>query len=287
MTRTEHIGKQSRRVSIQGFEGSFHQVAARQFFGKDVEVIPCATFREVIKIASSKKESDGGVMAIENSIAGSILPNYNLLQKSTLKIAGEVYLQIRQNLLVNPGVKLEDIREVHSHPMAIQQCLEYLDQFHWKMVETEDTALSAKLVHQKKAKHIAAIASKLAAEMFDLNVIVPNIHTMKNNYTRFLILHREEQVLPNPEANKASVNFHTDHSRGSLARVLGKIADGGINLSKLQSFPIPGSDFKYSFHADMEFDGIDHFNRVVEDVKPLTESFKIYGVYKNGMDNKK
>ena len=287
MSRAEHIAKQPVRVSIQGFEGSFHQVAARHFFGKEVEVIPCATFREVIKVASSKKESEGGVMAIENSIAGSILPNYNLLQKSSLKIVGEVYLQIKQNLLVNPGVKLEDIREVHSHPMAILQCLEYLDKYHWKMVETEDTALSAKMVHQKKAKHIAAIASKLAAEMFSLNVIAPNIHTMKNNYTRFLVLNREEQVKADPEANKASVNFHTDHSRGSLARVLGRIADGGINLSKLQSFPIPGSDFKYSFHADMEFNGLDQFNRVIEQVKPLTEDLRIYGVYRNGMENKK
>jgi prephenate dehydratase len=287
MSRAEHITKQPVRVSIQGFEGSFHQVAARHFFGKDVEVIPCATFREVIKVASSKKESEGGVMAIENSIAGSILPNYNLLQKSNLKIVGEVYLQIKQNLLVNPGVKLEDIREVHSHPMAILQCLEYLDKYHWKMVETEDTALSAKMVHQKKAKHIAAIASKLAAEMFNLNVIAPNIHTMKNNYTRFLVLNREEQVKEDPEANKASVNFHTDHSRGSLARVLGKIADGGINLSKLQSFPIPGSDFKYSFHADMEFNGLDQFNKVIRQVKPLTEDLRIYGIYRNGMENKK
>ena len=118
-----------KRISIQGYEGSFHQVAARQFFGKEVEVIPCDTFRNVIRVASSRKESDGGLMAIENSIAGSILPNYNLLKKSTLKITGEVYLQIKQHLLVNPGVKLEDIREVHSHPMAIQQCLEYLDKY--------------------------------------------------------------------------------------------------------------------------------------------------------------
>lgn len=274
------------RVSIQGFEGSFHQVAARQYFGKDVEVITCATFKEVVKIASAKKESDGGLMAIENSIAGSILPNYNLLQRSSLKITGEIYLQIKQNLMVNHGVELEDIREVHSHPMAIQQCLEYLDQYHWKMVETEDTALSAKMVHQKKAKHVAAIASKLAAEMFDLHIIAPNIHTMKNNYTRFLVLQREEQVRPDDEANKASVNFHTDHSRGSLARVLGKIADGGINLSKLQSFPIPGSDFKYSFHADMEFDDLKQFHKVVEIIRPLTASLKIYGIYRNGMDKK-
>ena len=125
-------------------------------------------------------------MAIENSIAGSILPNYNLLKKSNLVIAGEIYLQINQNLMVNPGVKLEDIREVHSHPMAIQQCLAYLDKYDWKLVETEDTALSAKHIHQHHSKHIAAIASKLAAELFDLDMIAPNIHTMKNNYTRFL-----------------------------------------------------------------------------------------------------
>lgn len=286
MKRSEQLQNGPTRVSIQGFEGSFHQVAARQYFGKDVEVITCATFKEVVKIASAKKESDGGLMAIENSIAGSILPNYNLLQRSSLRITGEIYLQIKQNLMVNPGVTLDDIREVHSHPMAIQQCLEYLDQYHWKMVETEDTALSAKMVHQKKAKHVAAIASKLAAEMFDLQIIAPNIHTMKNNYTRFLVLQREEQVKVDDGANKASVNFHTDHSRGSLARVLGKIADGGINLSKLQSFPIPGSDFKYSFHADMEFDDLTQFHKVVENIRPLTASLKIYGIYRNGMDKK-
>lgn len=271
------------RVSIQGYEGSFHQVAAQQFFGKETEVVPCATFKEVIKIASSKKESDGGVMAIENSIAGSILANYNLLQKSSLKIIGEIYLQIKQNLLVNPGVKLEDIREVHSHTMALQQCYDFLDKHKWKLVETEDTALSAKHVHQHKSKHIAAIASKLAAELFDLEVLAPGIQTMKNNYTRFLMLQRQDAVHTVADANKASVNFQTDHSRGSLAKVLTKIAEGGINLSKLQSFPIPGSDFKYSFHADMEFDIIDQFENVVNQIRPLTEELKIYGVYKRGL----
>src|SRR6201994_64675 len=153
------------KVSIQGYEGSFHQVAARQFFGEEVEVITCATFRDVVRIAADRKESDGGVMAIENSIAGSILPNYNLLQKSELKVVGEIYLQIGQNLLVNPGVKLEDIREVHSHPMALLQCIDFLEKHNWKLVESEDTALSAKHVHQHKSKHIAAIASKLAAKL--------------------------------------------------------------------------------------------------------------------------
>jgi prephenate dehydratase len=142
----------NKRISIQGFEGSFHQVAAQQFFGKETAIICCSTFKDVIKIAQNKKESEGGVMAIENSIVGSILPNYNLLQKSALKITGEVYLQINQHLMVNPGVRLEDIREVHSHPMAIQQCFSFLDKHEWKIIETEDTALSAKLIYQHRNK---------------------------------------------------------------------------------------------------------------------------------------
>ena len=270
-------------VYIQGYEGSFHQVAAQHFFGKAVEVIPCDTFRDVIRIASNKKESTGGVMAIENSIAGSILPNYNLLQKSNLKIIAEVYLQIRQNLLVNPGVKLQDIREVHSHPMAILQCLDYLEKNGWKLIETEDTALSARQIRQHHHKHAAAIASKLAAELYELDVIAPNIHTLKNNYTRFLALARIEDAKEVDKADKASVNFHTDHSKGSLAKVLTRIAEGGINLSKLQSMPIPGSDFKYSFHADMEFDSREQFQEVIQGIRPLTAELNIYGVYKKGL----
>ena len=269
------------KVSIQGYEGSFHQMAAQQFFGKHVTVIPCATFREVVKIAASKKESDGGIMAIENSIAGSILPNYQLLQKSNLTVTGEIYLQIKQNLLVNPGVTLDDIKEVHSHTMAIQQCFGFLDKYNWKLVETDDTALSAKYIHQRRSKHIAAIASRLAAELYGLDVIAPSIQTMKDNYTRFLII-QQQPSSPAEQPDKASINFSTDHSRGSLARVLTHIAEGGINLSKLQSFPIPGSDWKYSFHADMEFDTLEQFNEVIEKMKSLTADLKVYGVYKKG-----
>src|SRR5574338_1562538 len=267
-------------IAIQGYEGSFHQEAAQCFFGKDVQVVPCATFKDVIKIAGNKTESDGGVMAIENSIAGSILPNYNLLQSSNLRIVGEIYLQIKQNLLVNPRVKLEDIREVHSHTMALQQCYDFLDKHKWKLVETEDTALSARHIHQHKSKHIAAIASRLAADLFDLHIIAPSIQTLKNNYTRFLALQRQNEAGSIAGADKASVNFHTDHSRGSLAKVLTQIAEGGINLSKLQSFPIPGSDFKYSFHADMEFEHLLQCEEVIEKIKPLTKQSKIYGIYK-------
>lgn len=270
------------KVSIQGFEGSFHQEAARQFFGRQVEVICCATFRDVVKVANNKKESNGGVMAIENSIAGSILPNYNLLQKSSLKIVGEIYLQIKQNLLVNPGIRLADIKEVHSHPMAIQQCLDFLDKYNWRIVETEDTALSAKHIHKHRSKHIAAIASKLAAEIYGLDTIVSNIHTLKNNYTRFLILQRADEATEVAGANKASINFNTDHSKGSLAKVLNIIAEAGINLSKLQSMPIPGSDFKYSFHADMEFESREQLNSALRIIEKHTQELSILGVYKNG-----
>jgi prephenate dehydratase len=280
--RNNKIREVSKKISIQGFEGSFHQVAAQQFYGKATEVICCTTFKELVKIAADKKQSDGGIMAIENSIAGSILPNYNLLLKSNLKITGEIYLQIKQNLLVNPGVKLEDIKEVHSHPMAIQQCFGFLDKYNWKLVETEDTALSAKHIHQHKNKHVAAIASKLAAELYNLEMIAPNIHTLKNNYTRFLALQHQDVVTAITGADKASINFFTDHSKGSLAKVLTKIADEGINLSKLQSMPIPGSDFKYSFHADMEFDNAEQFKSVIKKITTITDGLSVLGIYKNG-----
>jgi prephenate dehydratase len=272
----------NKKVTIQGYEGSFHQVAARQFFGKDVDVITCATFREVVRIGEDAKQSDGAVMAIENSIAGSILPNYNLLQKSKLQVIGEVYLSISQNLMVYPGVKLEDIKEVHSHPMAILQCLDYLETAHWKLVESEDTALSAKQVHQHRSKHVAAIASKLAAQLYDLEIIKPDIHTLKNNITRFLVMVPAKDKVEIAGADKASIYFQTDHSKGILSKVLAKIAQGGINLSKLQSMPIPGSTFKYGFYADLEFDHKKQLDKVLATVESLTNQFKVLGLYKKG-----
>ena len=272
----------NKKVTIQGYEGSFHQVAAMHFFGKNVEVITCDTFREVVKIGADIKLSDGAVMAIENSIAGSILPKYNLLQKSNLQVIGEVYLSISQNLLTYPGVKLEDIKEVHSHPMAILQCLDYLEKYNWKLVESEDTALSAKLVHQHKNKHVAAIASKLAAQLYDLNVVSPDIHTLKNNITRFLVMAPMAAKIKVADANKGSIYFQTDHSRGILSKVLAKIAQGKVNLSKLQSMPIPGSTFKYGFYADLEFENNKQMEKVLEEIKSLTNSLKIFGMYKKG-----
>jgi prephenate dehydratase len=272
------------RVAIQGYEGSFHQEAVRIFFGDKTNILACARFQDVVKSTADPALCDAGVMAIENSIAGSILPNYSLLRNSDLVIVGEIYLQIRQNLLVNPGITLKDIKEVHSHPIAILQCMDFLNQYDWKLVETEDTALSAKHIHQRKSKHIAGIASSLAADLFQLETLAPDIHTMKNNYTRFLVLYRRENAEPVKDANKASVTFQTDHSRGSLAKVLTLIADAGINLSKLQSYPIPGSDWKYSFHADMEFENTPEFEQVIQTIRPAISDLKIYGVYRKGIN---
>lgn len=270
-------------VSIQGYPGSFHHVAVRHFFGKTAAVLPCATFSDAVNATAREKKAEVTMMAIENSIAGSILPNYSLLHGSGLRIAGEIYLQVRQQLLVNPGVKLEDIREVHSHTMALQQCYAFLDQYRWKLVETEDTALSAKLLRRHRSRHIAAIAGRLAAELYGLKVIAPDIHSLKNNYTRFLVLQQENTVKAQGGPDKASVRFHTDHTRGSLAKVLTAIASGGINLSKLQSMPLPGTAFKYSFHADMEFNSLQQFETVMATIRPITEELHIYGIYKKGV----
>jgi len=272
------------RVAIQGYEGSFHEEAVRIFFGEKTNILACARFQDVVKSAADPTLCDAALMAIENSIAGSILPNYSLLRQSDLVIVGEIYLQIRQNLVVNPGITLKDIKEVHSHPIAILQCMDFLNQYDWKLVETEDTALSAKHIHQRKSKHIAGIASSLAASLFQLEMLAPDIHTMKNNYTRFLVLYRKENAEIVKDANKASVTFQTDHSRGSLAKVLTLIAEAGINLSKLQSYPIPGSDWKYSFHADMEFENTREFDHVIRMIQPAISELKIYGVYRKGLN---
>jgi len=270
-----------KKIAIQGYEGCFHQAAAMEYFGSDAEIIECNTFKKVAHEVLANPDCSAGLMAIENSIAGSILPNYNLIENMPLRITGEVYLQIDQNLLVNPGVKLEDIHEVHSHPMALLQCSSFLEKYPWRLIETEDTALSAYHVHKTKTKHIAAIAGSLAARLFHLEMIAPDIHTEKNNYTRFWALEKESEPTVR-EGNKASMVFQTDHSKGSLARVLTKIAECDVNLSKLQSLPIPGSDWRYKFHADCEFNDPEQWRRVLEKISPFTADIKIYGVYKNG-----
>lgn len=269
------------KIAIQGYAGSFHHEAAQKFFGNDIEIVPCATFRELFRKTESDPEIAGAVMAIENSIAGSILPNYSLLQHSHLKVTGEVYLLINLNLLALPEVTIKDIREVHSHPMALLQCTDYLDAHHWKLVESEDTALSAKLINDNKRTHTAAIASALAAQLYNLQILEPNIQTEQFNYTRFLVLQKESS--PNNEkSNKASVFFEIKHQSGSLARILTLIAGCNINLTKLQSAPIPKTPWRYAFHIDMEFSSIKDFNEAIEKIKAETEKVIIYGVYECG-----
>ncbi|GGF03193.1 prephenate dehydratase [Hymenobacter cavernae] len=270
------------KIAIQGFEGSFHQIAARHYFGTDITFATCATFSEVVRQVTSE-EVDCGLMAIENSIAGSILPNYNLLQQANLRVTGEVYLRIRQHLLMLPGQSLEDIREVHSHPMALLQCRAFLRKhLDWRLVETEDTALSAKNIRERHLAGTAAVAGSLAAELFNMDIVAEDIHSDDQNYTRFLVVERAEKAKPVANANKASLYFHTDHQQGSLARVLVRIADRGINLSKLQSYPRPGYTWQYYFHADLEFDDARQLEKVLEDIAPVTDSVRVLGVYRKG-----
>lgn len=272
-----------KKIAIQGFEGSFHQFAAKQYFGEKTQVLCCSTFRELIEKAQNAKFADAGLMAIENSIAGSILPNYTLLKNSQLEVTGEIYLQIKQQFIANKGVNLKDIKEVHSHPIAILQCWDFLEQHHWKIVETEDTALSIKKISENKSTHIAGIAGKMAADIYDMKILAKDINSMKENFTRFLVLERKKKRALNPKANKASISFELENRHGSLAQVLTRIHYHGINLTKLQSFPVPGSKWHYYFHSDMEFEKIQILHQTLEDIKSVTKNIQIYGIYQKGI----
>ena len=266
------------KIAIQGYEGCFHHIAAIDYFGRDIEILPCDTFREVAT-AVKRSEADMGLMAIENSIAGSIIPNYSILQDENLQVAGEVYQPIKQNLMVLPDVELEDIQEVESHSMALLQCVDYLDAHNWKLIESEDTALSAKHIAEKGLRHTAAIASELAAEMYGLKIIAPEINTIKSNYTRFMVLKRYDHDI-SPDANKASLYFKTNHAEGSLLKALSTL--NGINLSKLQSYPIPSEPWHYLFHIDLEFSCLDDYIRNLNSLHEATEEIHVYGVYRSG-----
>jgi prephenate dehydratase len=276
------------KVAIQGYAGSFHHIAAQQYEGSAVEILPCDTFRAVAR-AVERGEVDYGVMAIENSIAGSILPNYNILQRCNVRITGEIYLQIRQNLMVNRGVKLEDIREVESHQMALLQCADYLDAHNWRLVETADTALSAAELQRSGSRTTAAVAGALAAELFDLDIIAADIHTNRNNYTRFLILERcdREQFEPTAESiegNKASLYMKIPDTSGSLYSALGALEGLDINMSKLQSYPIADQPFNYMFHVDMEFGNIVALRTALERMRAKGVEVHVYGVYNKNTD---
>jgi prephenate dehydratase len=269
------------KIAIQGIKGSFHHQVAQEYYYQNIEVDECLSFEELIDSLMSGK-SDQAVMAIENSIAGPIIPNYALIDKNNLHIIGEHYLDIHQNLMALKGQKIEDILEVHSHPMALLQCMEFLKKYpNIKLVEDKDTAETARRIHQNQLKGIAAIASKTASEMYDLEILAPEIQTINNNMTRFVIINKADNFVSKNEINRASIKFELDHKRGSLAAVLNVMSDCKLNLTKIQSMPKIETPWKYSFFVDVTFDKYEDYAKAKALLTIMAEYFKVLGEYKN------
>ena len=269
------------KVAIQGIKGSFHHQVALEYYHQEIEVDECMSFEELVDSLLSGK-SNQAVMAIENSIAGSIIPNYALIDKNNLHVIGEYYMDIHQNFMALKGQKVEDISEVHSHPMALLQCMEFLKKLpNIKLVEDKDTAETARRIHQNQLTGIAAIASKTASNMYDLEILAPEIQTINNNMTRFVILNKENSFVPKQEINKASLKFELDHKRGSLAAVLNVMSDCKLSLTKIQSLPKIETPWKYSFFVDVTFDDYDDYSKAKSLLEIMAEYFKVLGEYKN------
>jgi prephenate dehydratase len=269
------------KIAIQGIKGSNHHQVAKDYFGDDVTFVECSSF-DILVDHLINKTADKGVMAIENSIAGSIIPNYALVFHNNLHIIGEQYLNIHHNLMALKGQTIDDIKEVRSHPMALLQCNEFFKNYrHIKLVEDVDTAETAKRIQENRLKGIAAIAPKVAAEMYDLEILHSEIQTIKDNATRFIIVKTQNKALPEEEINKASVRFITDHKRGSLAAILNVMSDCNLNLTKIQSLPVIQTPWKYSFFVDVTFEKYKHFSKAKALLEIMSEEFKVLGEYKN------
>lgn len=276
----------NRNVAIQGVEGSFHEIAAKQFFGEDIQLAMCDSFPELFRNLDSKT-AGCGVMAIENSVAGTLLPNYALLRESEFNILGEVYLRIQHNLLALPGTRMEDIKEIHSHPMALHQCQRFLGQYpHIKAVRSEDTALSAKLIREQLIPGRAAIASLSAAKHFSLDLLAAEIEDNPRNFTRFLILiHESDELLKEVPKEKASLCFNLakmSQKVGSLSGILSIFGHYDMNLTKIQSLPLIGHEWQYFFHIDLEFESYDRYKLALDAVRPLVSDLRILGEYPRG-----
>jgi prephenate dehydratase len=271
----------SLKIAIQGIKGSNHHQVAKDYYGDAIELIECLSFDKLVdKLLEGL--ADKGVMAIENSIAGSIIPNYALIYHNNLHIIGERYLNIHHNLMVLKGQTIDDIQEVRSHPMALLQCKEFFRDYpHIKLVEDVDTAETAKRIQEGRLEHIAAIAPKVAADLYDLNIVATNIQTIKNNATRFIIVKTTNKELPKAEINKSSIRFITDHKRGSLAAILNVMSDCNLNLTKIQSLPIIETPWKYAFFVDVTFDDYENFAKAKSLLNIMSEDFKVLGEYKN------
>ena len=268
-------------VAIQGAEGSNHHKVAIDFYGKEIQLSECMSF-DVLVDNLLDKSAEVGVMALENTIAGSIIPNYALIDNSNLHIIDEEYLNIHHHLMALKHQSLKDIKEVWSHPMALLQCKEFFKQHpHIKLVEDVDTAEVAKRIAKHSLKGIAAIAPKIAAEIFDLEIIEDEIQTIKDNSTRFVIVQTEQPAL-NENVNKASLKFQLDHKRGSLAAILNVLSDCKMNLTKIQSLPVIETPWKYSFFVDITFEEYKEYKKAASILEIMAEEFKVLGTYKNG-----
>jgi len=276
-----------KRVAIQGGLGAYHGIAAEQFFrDEEVEIIPCVTFRDIFKCIE-KDPNVVGIMAIENTIAGSLLPNYELLKEYKLPIAGEYKLRISHCLAALPGQTIHDIKEIQSHPIALMQCGDFLDTLPYvKVVEHEDTALAARDIQTNLWKNNAAICSSRAAEIYGLNVLAQGIETNKRNFTRFLIFGNEwvvNEIQSNEVINKASVVFTLPHAEGSLSKVLSVFSFYDINLTKIQSLPIIGREWEYQFYVDFKFSDLNRYKQSLVAIKPLINELRTLGEYPEGL----
>jgi prephenate dehydratase len=269
------------KIAIQGVAGAFHDEAAHIFFGKDIDLIECDTFRLLCGKVDSG-EADYGIMAIENTIAGSLLQNYGYLDEFRLRITGEVYLRIKMNLMALKGVKIKNLQHVISHPIALRQCAEYLSTLPKTVMitETEDTAESAKKIYENQLADTAAVAGVVAAQMYNLEILKEGIETIKKNYTRFIILSKNHHSVS--DSNKASLSFQVRHQPGSLAEALSIFARNDVNVSKIQSVPILGQPYRYSFHVDVEWDNSANYDASISEIIRHVSGLSIYGEYKKG-----
>ena len=270
------------KIGIQGIKASFHDMATRAYFTDgEIELVEIRDFRTQAE-AVANGEVDYAVMAIENTIAGSILPNYGFIEEYNLKILGEEYLRISMQLMALPGTKLKDIEEVISHPMALRQSMKFLREYpDWKISEVSDTALSAKDIKELGLRGVAAIAGSLAAEVYGLEIIAADIETNKQNYTRFLILGRQDENHLR-ESDKASVRLILSHSPGSLSKALQVLHEYSINLTKIQSVPIIGQPYEYAIHFDVEYTDYLVYSSAMEKIAGLVKEIQVLGVYKKG-----
>jgi prephenate dehydratase len=268
----------TKRIAIQGIKASFHEEAAYKYFGKEIETVECNSFKETCDKLENG-EADFVIMAIENSIAGSLLPNYTLIRDYGFSVVGEVYLAIRLHLMALPGVKFEDIRTVTSHPIAIRQCLDFFNDYpHIKIVESNDTAACAKRIQDEKLTHTMAIANSLAAELYGLNILERSVESNKKNFTRFLIL-KKDKTDEGKKINKASICFQVGHKAGSLAQVLNVFAEQDVSLTKIQSMPVLGKRDEYYFYVDLEWPSTEKYDKAVRKALKYTTNFNILGEY--------